>query len=82
MTSSYGDTESRSRRSVLTDYIDVFAESDVVALESGKSVTRVAIEGELRSFSVSVDQIVNNYSTQLRTAEPVKKGFFARLFHK
>ena len=60
MTSSYGDTESRSRRSVLTDYIDVFAESDVVALESGKSVTRVAIEGELRSFSVSVDQIVND----------------------
>lgn len=62
MTNSYGNTESRSRRSVLTDYIDVFAESDKVALESGKSVTRVAIEGDLRSYSVSVDDIIkNNY---------------------
>lgn len=62
MTNSYGNNESRSRRSVLTDYIDVFADSDTVALESGKSVTRVAIEGELRSYSISVDDIVkNNY---------------------
>ena len=62
MTNSYGNTESRSRRSVLTDYIDVFAESDKVALESGKSVTRVAIEGDLRSYSISVDDIIkNNY---------------------
>jgi len=62
MTSSYGDTESRSRRSVLTDYIDVFAESDKVTLESGKSVTRVAIEGELRSYSISVDEVIkSNY---------------------
>lgn len=62
MTNNYGNTESRSRRSVLTDYIDVFAESDKVTLESGKSVTRVAIEGDLRSYSVSVDDIIkNNY---------------------
>jgi len=62
MTNSYGNSESRSRRSVLTDYIDVFAESDIVSLPSGKSVTRVAIEGDLRSYSVSVDDIVkNNY---------------------
>ena len=62
MTSSYGNNESRSRRSVLTDYIDVFADSDVVSIESGKSVTRVAIEGDLRSYSVAVDDIVkNNY---------------------
>ena len=62
MTSSYGDNESRSRRSVLTDYIDVFAESDEVSLKAGESVTRVAIEGELRSYSISVDDVVkNNY---------------------
>lgn len=62
MTNSYGNSESRSRRSVLTDYIDVFADSDTVSLESGKSVTRVAIEGDLRSYSISVDDIVkNNY---------------------
>lgn len=62
MTNGYGDNESRSRRSVLTDYIDVFAESDTVALKSGASVTRVAIEGDLRSYSVSIDDVIkNNY---------------------
>lgn len=62
MTSSYGNTESRSRRSVLTDYIDVFADSDKVSLPSGQSVTRVAIEGDLRSYSISVDEVIkNNY---------------------
>lgn len=62
MTSSYGDTGSRSRRSVLADYIDVFADTDAVTLESGASCTRVAIEGDLRSYSVSVDDVKkNNY---------------------
>lgn len=60
MTNSYGDNESRSRRSVLTDYIDVFSDTDVVSLKSGESVTRVAIEGELRSYSISVDDVVKN----------------------
>ena len=62
MTSSYGDTGSRSRRSVLADFIDVFADTDTVTLESGASCTRVAIEGDLRSYSVAVDDIKkNNY---------------------
>lgn len=62
MTNSYGDTESRSRRSVISDYIDVFSDTDIVNLKSGESVTRVAIEGDLRSYSVSVDDVVkNNY---------------------
>lgn len=62
MTSSYGDTGSRSRRNVLADFIDVFADTDTVTLESGASCTRVAIEGDLRSYSVSVDDIKkNNY---------------------
>ena len=62
MTSGYGDTESRSRRSILADYIDVFEDTDIVNLESGESCTRVAIEGDLRSYSVSVkDVIKNNY---------------------
>ena len=62
MTSGYGDNESRSRRSVLADYIDVFADTDTVTLASGSSCTRVAIEGDLRSYSVSVDDVKkNNY---------------------
>ena len=62
MTSGYGDTESRSRRSVLSDFIDVFEDTDLVNLESGASCTRVAIEGDLRSYSVSVDDVKkNNY---------------------
>jgi len=62
MTSGYGDTTSRSRRSVLSDYIDVFADTDQVTLESGASCTRVAIEGDLRSYSVAVDDVKkNNY---------------------
>jgi len=66
MTSSYGDTGSRSRRSVLADFVDVFADTDTVTLASGASCTRVAIEGDLRSYSVSVDDIKkNNYVVTL-----------------
>ncbi len=62
MTSGYGNTSSRSRRSVLTDYIDVFSDIDQVTLESGESCTRVAIEGDLRSYSISVAEVKkNNY---------------------
>ncbi len=62
MTSGYGDTESRSRRSILADFVDVFADTDSVTLASGESCTRVAIEGDLRSYSVAVtDVIKNNY---------------------
>ena len=62
MTSGYGDTGSRSRRSVLSDYIDVFTDTDTVTLESGASCTRVAIEGDLRSYSVPVADVKeNNY---------------------
>ena len=48
LTNKYGSTETRSKRSVLTENIDVFADSDVVLLKPGQTVTRVAIEGELR----------------------------------
>lgn len=62
MTSGYGDNESRSRRSILADYADVFTDTDLVTLKSGESCTRVAIEGELRSYSVSVEDVKkNNY---------------------
>ena len=62
MTSGYGNSNSRSRRSVLTEYIDVFADTDQVTLASGESCTRVAIEGDLRSYSVSVNDVKkNNY---------------------
>lgn len=59
-TNKYGATETRSRRQVLTDALNVFAESDIVTLRPGESVTRVAIEGELRSADFSVETIKNN----------------------
>ena len=62
MTNKYGSTETRSIREIKTSTADIFASSDPVTLAAGESVTRVAIEGELRSFSVSVEQVKkNNY---------------------
>ena len=56
-TNSYGASESRSRRSILTSDIDVFSNSDVVKLPRGGSCTRVGIEGELRSFAITVSKV-------------------------
>lgn len=65
-TSSYGDMTSRSTRSVLTSDLDVFVDTDKVKLEPGDSATRVAIEGELRSYSISVEDVKkNNYIISL-----------------
>lgn len=62
MTSSYVDAQSRSSRYITTSEIDVFADEDVVTLQPGESCTRVAVEGELRSFNVSVEDVkANNY---------------------
>ena len=62
LTSGYGDTDSRSRRNILSNFSNVFEDTDIVTLESGGSCTRVAIEGDLRSYSVAVkDVIKNNY---------------------
>lgn len=66
LTNTYGASETRSHRSVITDNLNVFADSDSVRLKPGESVTRVAIEGELRSYSVSVAQVkANNYIIKL-----------------
>lgn len=66
LTNKYGATETRSRREVITTHTDVFAESDIVHLASGESVTRVAIEGELRNISKSVAEVkANNYIIKL-----------------
>ena len=65
-TSTYGDLESRNSRSVLTRDLDVFVDTDKVTLQPNESVTRVAIEGELRSYSISVEQVKkNNYIISL-----------------
>ena len=45
--------------SLLTD-INVFADTDEVHLDPDESVTRVGIEGELRSYTVSVQQVKDN----------------------
>lgn len=62
MTNSYGVQTTRSRRDVIADSTNIFTESDRVTLKSGESVTRVAIEGELRYVVVSVADVkANNY---------------------
>lgn len=60
LTNTYGLSESRSRRSMITENLNVFAEHDIVELDPGESVTRVAVEGELRSYSVSVQAVKDN----------------------
>ena len=62
LTSTYGDNETRSSHSVVSSDINIFATSDEVTLNPGEMITRVAIEGELRSYSISVDAVKkNNY---------------------
>lgn len=56
------DSASRSTRRTITSDVDVFAQEDRYELNPGESVTRVAIEGELRSFNISVADVkANNY---------------------
>lgn len=66
LTNTYGASESRSRRQTITDTIDVFTSEDKISLGVGESVTRVAIEGELRSYEVAVSEVKkNNYIIKL-----------------
>lgn len=66
LTNKYGATDTRSKRQQTTESINVFADTDEVVLDPGESVTRVAIEGELRSYTVSVQQVKdNNYIINL-----------------
>lgn len=66
LTNKYGATDTRSRREVVTTDINVFSDTDEVHLDPGESVTRVAIEGELRSYTVSVQSVKdNNYIVKL-----------------
>ena len=66
LTNKYGATDTRSRRDIITTDINVFADTDEVHLDPDESVTRVGIEGELRSYTVSVQQVKdNNYIVKL-----------------
>ena len=60
LTNSYGFEESRSIRSTVSSNLDVFSSVDSVTLGDGESCTRVAVEGELRSFTVSVADVKSN----------------------
>ena len=65
-TNVYGAKDTRSKRETTTDNVDIFTKSDKVRLAPGGSVTRVAVEGELRQVSVSVADIKsNNYIINL-----------------
>lgn len=57
LTNGMGFEDTRSIRKIQTETTNVFAESDKVRLNPGETVTRVAIEGELRSYTVSVEQV-------------------------
>ena len=64
--SGYHSSESRSIRNLTPNAVDVFSGTDRVYLDPGESVTRVAIEGELRSYTVSVAQVKrDNYIIKL-----------------
>jgi len=66
MTNKYGVSETRSLRETVATDVNIFADTDSVALAAGESVTRVAIEGELRSYTVSVADVkANNYIISL-----------------
>ncbi|WP_302320393.1 hypothetical protein, partial [uncultured Duncaniella sp.] len=66
MTNTYGATDTRSTRNILTTNLDIFTDTDKVLLKPGQDCTRIAIEGELRYYSVSVEQIkANNYKITL-----------------
>lgn len=66
LTNTYGATDTRSRRDIVGGDVDVFADTDEVQLAAGESVTRVGIEGEIRSYTVSVQQVKdNNYIIKL-----------------
>lgn len=66
MTNKFGASDTRSRRAQATENIDVFSLEDTVSLAPGESVTRLAIEGELRSYSISVQDVIKgNYVVRL-----------------
>lgn len=62
LTSGYTDAVSKGSRKTIADSINVFSDIDRVTLNQGESVTKVAIEGELRNYSISVEAVKkNNY---------------------
>lgn len=66
MTSGYAESASRGSRYITTSDIDVFVSDDPVVLQPGESCTRVAVEGELRVFNVSVADVkANDYIVTL-----------------
>lgn len=66
LTNEYGDLDTRATRNLIPEDIDVFATDDVVVLNPGESVSRIAIEGELRSATFSVEAVKqNNYIINL-----------------
>lgn len=66
LTNKYGAKDTRSKRKIVSENLNMFTETDLVTLEDGESVTRVAIEGEFRSYSISVNDIKkNNYMINL-----------------
>ena len=60
LTNTYGNQESRSTRRTVTSDLDIFTNTDRVTLQPGESVTRVAIEGELRDCKATVEEVKKN----------------------
>ena len=55
LTSGYTDATSKGSRKTISDSINVFSDMDRVTLKPNESVTKIAIEGELRNYSISVE---------------------------
>lgn len=66
LTSGYIDIKSKSIRKAIADSINVFSDIDRITLNPKESVTKIAIEGELRNYTVPVEVVKkNNYIIKL-----------------
>ena len=61
LTNVMGADDTRSTRNILTSTVDIFSSTDPVVLQPNETITRVGIEGTLRSVSYSAEDIANTY---------------------
>ncbi|MCM1232027.1 MAG: hypothetical protein NC489_18050 [Ruminococcus flavefaciens] len=66
MTNKYGAKDTRSKCVIVSEGTNIFSATDPRTLKPGESITRVAIEGELRSITKTVAEVkANNYIIKL-----------------
>lgn len=66
LSTSYGTSGTRSKREITSGNVDIFVDTDKVHLDPGESVTRAAIEGQLRYVYKRVSEVkASNYKFTL-----------------